>query len=93
MFKIILQGHIVVPDADLAKMQEALITHKMLTRQESGCLAFEVTQDSINSNKFNVYEEFTGQHAFDSHQLRMKNSNWGKVTVNLQRHYQISHCV
>ncbi|TWX63486.1 antibiotic biosynthesis monooxygenase [Colwellia demingiae] len=93
MSKIILQGHIVIPDADLAKVQEELITHKMLTRQESGCLTFEVTQDSVNSNKFNVYEEFTDQDAFDSHQLRVKNSNWGKVTINLQRHYQMSNRV
>jgi len=83
-------GYIVVPDADLAVVQNELVTHKKLTQKESGCLIFKVTQDSSNVNKFNVYEEFTDQQAFNSHQLRVKNSNWGKVTVNAQRHYQIS---
>ena len=89
--KITLQGHIIVPDADLAIVKNELIVHQKLTQQEAGCLIFKVAQDSANINKFNVYEEFTDQQAFDNHQLRVKNSNWGKVTVNVQRYYQISN--
>ena len=91
MSKIILQGYIVVPDADLSAVKTELDIHKKLTQQESGCLIFEVPQDCINIHKFSVYEEFIDQKAFDSHQARVKNSNWGKVTVNVQRYYQISN--
>ena len=90
MEKIILQGHIIVSDIDLPVIKSELPIHEKLTRQESGCLMFQVSQDHINPNQFNVYEEFTDQEAFDDHQLRVKNSNWGKVTTNIERHYQIT---
>lgn len=91
MSKVILQGHIIVPDDDLEVVQEELKIHRELTLKEPGCLAFEVFQDTKNQNKFNVYEEFTDQRAFDSHQKRTKNSKWEKVTRNVQRQYQISN--
>ena len=90
MEKIILQGYIIVSDIDLPIIKNELLIHEKLTRQESGCLIFQVSQDHINPNQFNVYEEFTDQEAFDDHQLRVKNSNWGKVTTNIERHYQIT---
>ena len=74
-------------------MQNELIEHEKLTQQESGCITFKVTQDLGNINRFNVYEEFIDQKAFERHQLRVKNSKWGKVTTNVQRHYQISNDV
>jgi quinol monooxygenase YgiN len=89
--KIILQGYIIVPDADLAVVKNELIEHKKLTQQESGCIIFNVTQDLDNINRFNVYEEFIDQQAFDRHQLRVKNSEWGKITVNVQRHYKVTN--
>lgn len=90
MSKIVLQGYIIVPDADLVKVKVELEVHKKLTRQEPGCLSFEVTQDNTDKQRFTVYEEFINQKAFDYHQARVKNSTWGKVTKNVQRHYQIS---
>jgi quinol monooxygenase YgiN len=89
--KVILQGYIIVPDADFVKVKKGLETHINLTKQEAGCLIFNVKQDDINNNKFNVYEEFTDQQAFDNHQLRVKKSNWGKITANFKRHYRISN--
>jgi len=88
--KIILQGYIIVPIADLDRIQIELEVHTKLTQQEKGCLCFKVTQDSTNKQRFTVYEEFINQKAFDYHQARVKNSTWGKVTKNVQRHYQIS---
>ena len=90
MPKITLQGYIIVPNVDLDIVKNELKVHENLTRQEIGCLIFNVTQDTNNINKFNVYEEFTNQKAFDNHQSRVKNSNWGKVTINVQRYYKIS---
>jgi quinol monooxygenase YgiN len=92
MSKIILQGHIIVPDADLDKVSSELVNHSRLTNAETGCLVFEVNLDEVIANKFNVYEEFVDQRAFDNHQIRVKESYWGKITLNVLRHYQITHC-
>ncbi|WP_368506790.1 putative quinol monooxygenase [Colwellia sp. 1_MG-2023] len=90
--KVILQGFIVVPHSDLEAVKAELKTHKKLTLAEDGCLIFEVEPDDNNLNKFNVYEEFINQSAFDNHQARAKSSKWGEVTQNVERHYQISCC-
>lgn len=90
MPKIILQGHILVPESDLLTVQEALTIHIKLTQQEVGCLTFDVRQDQNNRNKFNIYEEFENRKAFEYHQLRVKASAWAGLTKNVTRHYQIT---
>jgi len=90
MPKIILKGHIIVPEEDLETVKSALLTHIKLTKNEPGNLVFNVTQDESNHNKFDVYEEFINQAAFEFHQKRVKQSNWGLVTYNVERHYEIS---
>jgi autoinducer 2-degrading protein len=88
--KVILKGHIIVPSAELTAVKNELPTHIALTKQESGCLVFEVSQDSENVNKFNVHEEFTNRESFSSHQDRVGKSKWGSVSVNVARHYKIT---
>ncbi|MDY6943235.1 MAG: putative quinol monooxygenase [Pseudomonadota bacterium] len=90
MSKVTLQGYIVVSDDDLAAVQAELLKHIELTRKEEGCLVFRVTQDKENKNTFTVYEEFVNREAFESHQQRVKRSQWGEITANVERHYQIS---
>ncbi|MEM7348248.1 MAG: antibiotic biosynthesis monooxygenase [Chloroflexota bacterium] len=90
MNKIILKGHIVVPDSDLAAVKEELIVHIDLTRKEEGCLVFNVTQDETDNNKFYVYEEFINEVAFSNHQKRVRSSKWGLVTKNVERFYEIT---
>lgn len=87
MSKVILQGHIVVPDNDLAHMQAELPRHIELSKKEKGCLVFRVSQDEKRKNIFNVYEEFVDRAAFDAHQARVKSSVWGKVAANVKRQY------
>ena len=89
MSKVILKGFIIVPVEDLAVVKEELTNHRNLTHNESGCLVFDVTQSEINPNRFDVYEEFVNKAAFESHQKRVKDSYWGEVTVNVERHYEI----
>lgn len=93
MSKVILQGYILVPNVDLEVVKKELVTHTKLTMEEAGCLTFNVTPDKNNPNKFNVYEEFIDQTAFDNHQSRVKSSNWGKVAKQVERHYKISNSV
>ncbi|WP_370279201.1 putative quinol monooxygenase [Pontibacterium sp.] len=90
MSKVVLEGHILVPDADLAAVMEALETHIMHTRQEKGCLVFNVTQNSENPNRFEVYEEFSSRESFERHQKRVRHSPWGAVSMNAERHYQVT---
>jgi len=89
MKKVILKGFIIVPTADLPAVKQALISHKELTRNEPGCLVFNVMPSEINLNRFDVYEEFINKAAFEQHQARVKGSAWAKATVNVQRHYEI----
>lgn len=90
MSKVTLKGTIHVPDCDLTAVISALDQHIHLTRQEDGCIVFNVTQDKVNINCFHVYEEFSSQDAFKLHQQRARNSEWGTITENVERHYQIS---
>jgi len=87
--KVILQGYVIVADADLADVKRGLVSHVKLTRQEEGCLVFDVYQDTENMNRFNVYEEFTSQKAFELHQQRLSNTEWGKVSTKLEKHYKM----
>ena len=89
MPKVTLEGYIEVPDADLDLVQSELPLHIDLTRKEPGCLTFSVERDQRDGNRFNVYEVFTSQEAFEHHQARVKGSRWAVVTKNVQRHYSI----
>lgn len=90
MSKVILQVFIDVPDKDLSTVKRELENHINLTLEEPGCLVFKVTEDEANPNRFNVYEEFVDKSAFELHQKRVHSSNWGNVTKDVERHYEIS---
>jgi quinol monooxygenase YgiN len=87
--KVTLEGHIIVPDEDLESVKSALANHIVLTRNEPGCLMFEVNVDESDPCRFNVYEEFTDRSAFEAHQQRVKTSDWGKLTRDVSRHYSV----
>ncbi|EKO3688309.1 antibiotic biosynthesis monooxygenase [Vibrio metschnikovii] len=89
MSKVTLKGFILVPESDLELVKNELVNHKCLTLEEPGCISFSVTENSENPLRFDVYEEFTDKAAFEHHQKRVKASNWGKVTVNVERYYEI----
>ena len=89
MPKVTLKGFILVPESDLELVQAELVNHTRLTLEETGCITFSVTQNQENPFRFDVYEEFADKESFDLHQQRVKASHWGKVTVNVERHYEI----
>lgn len=88
MAKVILKGHIIVPFSELEVILEELNKHIQLTKLEDDCLVFNVKQRPENSCYFDVYEEFTDQPAFEYHQQRVKQSTWGRISQNVERHYQ-----
>ena len=89
MSKVILKGFILVPQDELAAVRQALVRHTELTLEEPGCLVFEVTANRENPCRFHVYEEFKDKDAFLQHQARVQASDWGKLTVNVERHYEV----
>ncbi len=89
MSKIVLSGHILVSESELNEVRQALILHTELTRKEPGCLVFRVDEDPHVSGRFDVYEEFVDQQAFQKHQQRVKASEWGSASRNVQRFYTV----
>lgn len=89
MNKVILKGYITVPENELTSIRDALPAHIAATKSESGCILFEVKESDEEKGRFDVYEEFESKLAFDSHQVRVKNSNWGRITKNVIRNYTI----
>ena len=90
MGKVKLSGFIVVPESDLDLVLSELPNHINLTRQEAGCISFDVHQSDSEPCRFEVDEEFESREAFEQHQSRVKASYWGKVTNNVKRHYDIT---
>ncbi|MFQ1805859.1 putative quinol monooxygenase [Aeromonas veronii] len=74
MNKVILKGFIIVLYNDLTAVKNELDNHIQLTRSETGCLIFKVNQDPLNPCRFDVYEEFVDEAAFQAHQARVKSS-------------------
>ncbi len=86
---ITLTGYIDVPDNRVSEVAAALPAHIALTRQEPGCLSFDVSPDPQVPGRFNVSERFASRADFDAHQKRMRASLWADVTAGIERHYQI----
>ena len=89
MSKIRLTGYIDAPEDRLEAIGSALAEHIALTRQEPGCLSFQVTPDPDVTGRFHVAELFVDQAAFDAHQARTQSSPWAEVTQGITRHYTI----
>ena len=71
------------------RVRHYLPEHKKLTREEAGCISFEVTETE-DPLIWKVEELFSSQETFDNHQKRTKASAWGKETGSIIREYQIT---
>lgn len=72
-----------------AKVRQHLPDHLRLTRAEPGCLSFDVvpTNDPLI---WEVNETFTDRAAFDTHQARVRASDWGTQTIGITRDYEVT---
>lgn len=84
-----LTGYVDFPIDELDSVRAALEIHIHETRQEPGCLLFEVREDSKNTGRFQVTEEFISRDAFAFHQTRARNSAWAEASKNGIRSYKI----
>ena len=87
--KIRLTGHMDVPANRLASIQAALVEHTALTRAEPGCISFSVEPCEQVAGRFLVSELFRDQAAFEAHQVRVKASDWGRISAGIPRAYRI----
>ena len=84
-----LTGRLVCADDDeAATVRRHLPRHVELTRAETGCLHFEV-EPTDDPRVWMVSERFVDQAAFDSHQTRVRASEWGRATSGIRRDYVI----
>ncbi|PHM27979.1 putative quinol monooxygenase [Xenorhabdus innexi] len=84
-----LTGHLVCRSAEESEVIRKYIPeHKRLTKEETGCLSFEVTE-TADPLIWKVEEIFKNKDDLDSHQKRMQASVWGKKTHYIAREYEI----
>jgi quinol monooxygenase YgiN len=86
---VVLTGYIKVSRSERRVSQQHLAQHIQNTRQEAGCLAFEVNQSAEDDCVFTVFECFKDQAAFESHQARVKVSFWSEISCNTERVFSI----
>ncbi|TVZ41532.1 quinol monooxygenase YgiN [Alteromonadaceae bacterium 2753L.S.0a.02] len=88
MSKIKLSGYIDIPVEDLQAVLRELPMHISLSRDEPGCLEFNVVQDSEIATRLYVYEIFASEPHFEHHQRRLQTSDWGQLTASATRNYK-----
>ena len=75
-------------EKELSTVLTQLPHHIELTRQEPGCISFEVTQTD-NLLVWQVDELFVDEESFAAHQSRVAESEWGQTTAKIERRYAI----
>lgn len=75
--------------AEAEQVRRYLPEHIRLTKEESGCLSFEV-QETDDPLIWRVEEVFSSQETFDTHQTRTRASLWGQETRAIAREYSIA---
>lgn len=80
---------ICVSEQELNIVIKYLPEYIKLTRQEQGCVSFEVKQ-SQNLLIWDVYEVFENRQSFENHQHKISGSVRGIKTQHIQRLYEIT---
>jgi quinol monooxygenase YgiN len=90
MSEVRLSGQLECQTQDEARLVvKYLPRHIALTRNEPGCISFEVTQTD-DPLIWRVEERFENETAFRAHQDRVASSEWGRMTDGIQRRYSIA---
>ncbi len=87
--RVHLNGHLDVPADRWDAVSGALQDHVTLTRNEPGCIKFEVIPCREVELRLLVSEIFQDQASFDAHQARTKASPWAEITAGIPREYSI----
>ncbi|GGL80135.1 putative quinol monooxygenase [Wenxinia marina] len=78
-------GRLICADAaEAALVRDLLPEHVRLTREEPGCEMFEV-EELPGTTIWEVRERFADRAAFEAHQARTRDSEWGRRTAAIRR--------
>jgi quinol monooxygenase YgiN len=87
--EIHLTGRLVCANEEEARLVRLhLADHVRLTRDEIGCISFEVVH-TADPLVWVVLERFEDQDVFELHQQRVAGSEWGRATAGIERRYSI----
>ena len=75
-------------DAEAEMVRAHMPEHARLTREEPGCLKFDVTETD-DPLVWQVDEEFASPDDFRFHQERGAASTWGRISEGIKRDFQI----
>ena len=84
-----LEGRIDVPAYRVEQVSEALKDHIKLTREEKGCIFFNVDACPEVKGRFLVSEAFVDEAAFQFHQKRAGASPWAEESKDVPRDYEV----
>ncbi|GAA3877240.1 putative quinol monooxygenase [Celeribacter arenosi] len=87
--RVSLTGQFKCPPAEVPFIRKALERHIVLTRQEPGCLHFDVSEDAETVGLFHVTELFVDGAAFEHHGTRTRESQWWKASGHLPRAFTV----
>lgn len=84
------QGRLICQNEAQARIaRENLPEHIRLTREEPGCVSFEVTPTD-DPFVWALNETFTSAETFRAHQARTKASHWGRVSEGILRDFEVT---
>lgn len=87
---ITLTGQLICTNATEADLvREHLPEHVRLTREEPGCLSFNI-RPTADPLVWQVDEAFTDRAAFETHSSRTRASAWHKATAHVKRDFRIT---
>lgn len=81
-----LTGRLICPDAAQVVMALSLLPdHVRLSREEPGCLRFDLWQDQDDPSIWHLSELFVDADALAAHAARTRNSRWGQQSAAIGR--------
>ncbi len=86
---VIFAGHVDVPKARRHIIAQALPRHIELSRQEPGCLRFDIEADEQIAGRYHIHEVFKTPADFKAHQNRCDTSPWAAAIKGLDGCYLI----
>ena len=88
---VALSGRLVCLDAgQMLTALTLLPEHVRLSRQEPGCLRFDMWQDE-DPLVWHLAELFVNDEAYAAHQARARDSEWGHASIALGREFRRAH--
>ncbi|SLN41870.1 Antibiotic biosynthesis monooxygenase [Aquimixticola soesokkakensis] len=91
MSRVMLTGTLTCAPTEVEDLLSLMAKHIRLSRNEPGCLDFDLWQDELTPHVFHLSEVFRSEAALQAHQDRTHSSDWGRVTKDMRRDFKTVH--